>query len=333
MISTNMTSGNLTQSIAFEDSGFIVYSFTVAKIILKIGIDLFYCKKELSYICIMKLSSLVRRSSTFMYAHVHIKPSEQIGMHQQPTWELSYVVSGQGVRKIGDTNEDFYSGEVVLVVPEMEHQWKFDSTKTDSKGMIENYTIVFHSDLLEQVSLFFPEFQEVSQRLMELKKLGSVKFQSGTAERIISILVDMNNQSEAERLASLLLILVCISESNDSQIVGRFVTPTLIEDRLKEIDVYISCNYKREITIEQMASHVGMNRTSFCSFFKKQKGMTFITYLNSFRMDMACYLLRNHELSVSDVCYQAGYKDVPYFTRLFKRIHGKNPTEYRKQYL
>lgn len=265
-----------------------------------------------------------------MYAHVHLDPREQIGLHQQPTWELSYVVCGQGTRTIGDRVEAFSPGEVVLVVPEMAHQWDFDLDKTDARGKIENYTVVFHSDMLEQLPLIFPELEEMSRRLSEIKQEGSLQFLYGTANEICDILVRMEKETEAERLASLLQILVLVSESKESQIVGRFVLPTLAEDRLKEIDIYISCNYKRDISIEQIAAHIGMNRTSFCSFFKRQKNETFITYLNKYRMGIACYLLGNQELSISDVCYQSGYNDIPYFTRLFKKMQRMSPSEYRK---
>lgn len=278
----------------------------------------------------MKNSSLAKQKSSQVFAHVHLKPTEQIDMHHQSSWELSYIVTGRGVRTIGDTSEAFYPGEVVLVVPEMEHFWDFDPMVTDSQGMIENYTIQFQTSVIEQMALLFPEFQHASQMLLEMRQRESVRFQADTAQKLIALFRQMDRQSVAEQSASLLHMIVVISESEDSEVVGRFVTPTLVEDRLKEIDIYVSCNYKREITIDQIATHVGMNRTSFCSFFKKQKDMTFITYLNRYRMEIACYLLRNPELSISDVCYQSGYNDIPYFTRLFKRMQGMSPTEFRR---
>ena len=278
----------------------------------------------------MKINTPVSRSSTLMYAHVHLDPREQIGMHEQPTWELTYIVSGQGTRFIGDSSESFLPGEIVLVVPKMKHHWLFDLDKTDEFGKIENYTVVFHSDMLEQLSQIFPELSELSTRLDEIRQAGSLKLLSGTAMKISDILIHMEQESEAEQLASLLRMLVIISESQDSQIVGRFIAPNRAEDRIREVEVFVRCNYKRDISIDQIASHLGMNRTSFCAFFKKHKNKTFITYLNEFRMDIACYLLQNQELSISDVCYQSGYNDIPYFTRLFRKMYGVSPSQWRQ---
>ena len=54
-----------------------------------------------------------RRSFTF--ENVHLAPDEQIGLHQQSTWELSYVIVGSGMRLIGDMTEPFLGGEVVTL--------------------------------------------------------------------------------------------------------------------------------------------------------------------------------------------------------------------------
>ena len=79
----------------------------------------------------------------FSFEHVVLSPKDQIGLHKQSSWELSYIVRGEGIRTIGDTKERFQAGEIVLVVPDMQHQWCFN-TPTDGKdGMIENITITF----------------------------------------------------------------------------------------------------------------------------------------------------------------------------------------------
>lgn len=73
---------------------------------------------------------------------------------------------------------------------------------------------------------------------------------------------------------------------------------------------------------------VGMNRSSLCSFYKRQTGKTIFATLMSMRIDYACNLLRQHELSVASVCYQCGFNDVPYFNRTFKRLVGLPPSLY-----
>lgn len=53
-----------------------------------------------------------------IYDCVNLSPSEQIGMHSQPDWELSYILQGHGRRQIGAAESPFSEGDMVLVVPE-----------------------------------------------------------------------------------------------------------------------------------------------------------------------------------------------------------------------
>ena len=78
-----------------------------------------------------------------------------------------------------------------------------------------------------------------------------------------------------------------------------------------------------------VARHIGMNRTSFCIFFKRTTGQTFVTYLNEHRIRLACQLLRQKKMSVSEICYAVGFNDVPYFNRVFKRCNGVTPRKYK----
>lgn len=99
-------------------------------------------------------------------------------------------------------------------------------------------------------------------------------------------------------------------------------------DRINKVKEFSQSNYARAITIDMIANHVGMNRSSFCTFFKKATGQTYITYLNKLRVDRACYLLREGKFSITEVCYMVGFNDVPYFNRCFKNNRGMSPKDY-----
>ena len=62
---------------------------------------------------------------------------------------------------------------------------------------------------------------------------------------------------------------------------------------------------------------------------KEEAGVTFVEYLTNVRMDKAREMLRNPEISVKDIGSAVGYQDANYFSRIFKRLEGRTPTEYR----
>ena len=66
--------------------------------------------------------------------------------------------------------------------------------------------------------------------------------------------------------------------------------------------------------------------------FKKETDMNFSEYLKKIRIDNAKNLLLNTENTVEDISYAVGYSDIKYFSRLFKKLTGVTPTEFRKLY-
>ena len=105
-----------------------------------------------------------KSEASFTYNNVCLDPKEQIGLHQQSTWELSYIINGAGLRLIGDIRETFSAGEVVLVPPHIPHCWYFDSNVTDKNGKIANITITFPKELPDEQISLFPEFLEYMRK-------------------------------------------------------------------------------------------------------------------------------------------------------------------------
>lgn len=103
------------------------------------------------------------------------------------------------------------------------------------------------------------------------------------------------------------------------------VSSTLVRD----ISEYINEHYKEDISLQDVASVLGYSDVYFCKIFKQNFGRNFITYLNNYRIDKAKELLENAAINIKDISTEAGYRDANYFTRVFKRIVGMTPSEYR----
>ena len=95
------------------------------------------------------------------------------------------------------------------------------------------------------------------------------------------------------------------------------------------IRIFVTCNAYRNISLDDVVRHVGMNKSAFCTFFKQSIGKTFITYLNEYRIELACQLLKQENISISEICYHVGFTDIPYFNRVFKKHKGCSPSQYR----
>ncbi|GAA5095241.1 AraC family transcriptional regulator [Chryseobacterium ginsengisoli] len=268
------------------------------------------------------------RTNTFHFDHVHIKWNQQVPLHQQETWELSYIITGSGARIIGDVVEKFSKGEVILIPPNIPHCWSFDEVVHDNEGKIENITIVFETDFLESCKNLFPELFDNIAELQSNE--NAVSFKDELLEKIQILMTSMIHQNSIERISSFIKLLELISYCKHMQIVGRPVIENKKEKKLQEIYLFILSNFQRNITLEEISKSVGMQKSSFCVFFKKMIGKSFFTYLTEFRIESSCQMLLKTKLSVAEICIASGFSDIPYYNRVFKRIKGLTPTGFRR---
>ena len=92
---------------------------------------------------------------------------------------------------------------------------------------------------------------------------------------------------------------------------------------------YIRNNYMKEISMQDAARVMNYSDAYFCKLFKQCFDQNFTSYLTGFRVNEAKKLLRDRSISVKDVSMQVGYYDSNYFAKVFKRVTGVIPSEYR----
>ena len=104
-----------------------------------------------------------------------------------------------------------------------------------------------------------------------------------------------------------------------------------IDERLSRAVAYIEKNYAQDISVDSLASVCNMSSSRFFPAFKSALGVTPIDYLNHFRINRAMAMLINDDsMSIESISGAVGFESSTYFRRVFKRITGKSPKEYRK---
>lgn len=264
----------------------------------------------------------------YIYDHVRLTPDKQIGSHVNDTWELSYVVTGGGIRTIGDQSEPFSAGDLVLIPPGIPHCWSFSPDMVDRGGMIENMTVIIREEFLERVVDAFPVMSSAVVMLREIT--DAVAFTGDDADVISSLLFEMSSESEEGRAVLMLRLLKLLSECGQGRVVGRYLKPDLTKLRLSKIRIYLSCNFRRRITIDEISDYTGMNRSAFCVFFRRHTGKTFVGYLNELRVEEAARLLASGHSTVTEACFASGFNDLAYFSRTFRRLKGAPPSSFRR---
>ena len=108
--------------------------------------------------------------------------------------------------------------------------------------------------------------------------------------------------------------------------------PDRLGQAAEKIRRYIRKNYMKDISMQDAARMMNCSDAYFCKLFKQCFDQNFTAYLARFRINEARRLLQDKNASVREVSMLVGYYDANYFAKVFKRIAGMNPSEYRDSF-
>ncbi len=93
---------------------------------------------------------------------------------------------------------------------------------------------------------------------------------------------------------------------------------------------YMSENIEKHLTIQQLSDYIGYSSSHVATVFKRQVGHAPLTYFNLLKIQRACHLLDTTSMRINQISLKLGIEDTYYFSRLFSKIMGVSPREYRK---
>lgn len=101
--------------------------------------------------------------------------------------------------------------------------------------------------------------------------------------------------------------------------------------RIKKAKRYIHDHLDDDLSLDDVANSVNWSAYYFSRMFKKATGLNFVDYVARVRIDQAKKLLLNPHLNVSEIAYEVGFQSITHFNRVFRKLTGTSPTDYRKQ--
>lgn len=187
------------------------------------------------------------------------------------------------------------------------------------------------NDLLGYV--FFAEgnnFEVVKSRALELSSLLSRAAIEGgaTSDSVLKV----NNQflMSLQNITDLDDLCYKLQETIDvfTDCMFNYI-PSKGNEIIKKAIRYISQNFSRSLTLDEVAEHVHLNSAYFSTLFKQSTGSSFKEYLNMVRIEESKRLLANTDYSIIDISLATGFEDQSYFSKVFKKYTGLTPKQYR----
>ena len=248
--------------------------------------------------------------------------------HFHNDYELNMVCNTSGKRIVGDSVENFNDLDLVLLGSNLPHKWKAP-TRADTHVI----TIQFDSSIVDSFligkKLFAPikemlirssrglDFSVATKQLIK-EKLILLSHSGGfaTALEFYSILYELATSQGQRYLASSTFDTSTVSRESKSQ-------------RIEAVCKYVEDNYVKDISLGEVADLVAMSESSFSHFFKKRTNRNFISYLNDVRIGHSTKRLFETTSSIKEISFLCGFSNISNFNRIFKKIKGQTPSEYR----
>ena len=255
--------------------------------------------------------------------------------HYHPEFEITYVHHGQGTRLVGNNVSNFEVGDMVLLGSNLPHTWISDDDFNKRGKDMEVIVLQFPQQLFSTDFLSMSEMHNINYLLSNADR--GITFSDEVKKKAAKILHNIAQTSGFESYHQLLALLNLLgSDAHVSFVATQGFIPTLndrTEERILKVCTYIHEHFVQPIKLDEVAELIFMNSTSFCRFFKRMTGQTFMEYVNDLRIGKACNLLISQEKqSISEIAHLAGFNSLALFNRIFLKKKKMTPTQFRKQF-
>ncbi len=264
----------------------------------------------------------------------HGAPSSHIRWHYHKDYELHLIKATSGMMFVGDHVGEFKPGNLVLIGPDLPHNWVSHLNK-DQRVDVRDQAIQFSHEFVCKCQEAIPELNSVNA-LLEKSVYGIEFYNRKTVAEVQDLFDELAESQNFSRVISFFKIMERLQETEHYQLLSTRTDSSPDTERnlvwMEKVVDYISKHYASVITLKEVADHMSMGETHFSKYFKKTSGLCFIDYINRLRVCKACELLSYTDTPVTEICFSVGFNNISNFNRRFIKVKGISPREYRKSF-
>jgi len=228
--------------------------------------------------------------------------------------ELFYIVGGDGQFRIENELFPVQKDQLVVVNPNVIH----------TEVSFESHPLEYIVLGIEGLELTIPGKEDRRSYILDFRNSSD----------IVTCMQQMLKETQAglpayeiicQAYMEILLLLLIRSEN-----VSVAAASPLVSHQCDTVRRYIDVNYKESLSLDDLARVVHMNKYYLAHAFKDEYGVSPINYMISRRIDESRYLLKETNMSLSEIAQILGFSSASYFSQSFRRSTGSAPIEYRK---
>lgn len=238
-------------------------------------------------------------------------------LHVHNVTEIVCLTAGRIDMTIGNKHVELVPGDVAIVFPSIPHS--YDLVSPDAQGL----TMIFSPNTIPEFSQNFLCMSVADPLLRKEHKPPELD------EIILSMQKFSQQQNHTFSQAYLHLFLAYLFSCITLEPMQTQVQSGLSHQALH----YISEHFTEPLTLETTADALGISRIHLSHIFSQQLRINFRQYINTLRIDRACYLLRDPAYTISQIAEQCGYNNPRTFHRAFLSQCQIPPKQYRAKFI
>ncbi len=226
---------------------------------------------------------------------------------------IHYIMSGEGTFTVDTRTYKLRAGQFFIIYP--------------------SQAVSYYADEYDPWEYAWVGFNGIeAERLLQMTDFSRenpiISYNDNTKLR--EHLLDIYNSSgsaafnESKMTGYLYLFLSSLISMSETSKRSSYGNPAYIEKALR----FIQYNYSNDISVEDIATSVGLSRSHLHRIFVQNLSVSPNEFLTKFRINKACSLLKNSELSINSIANSVGFSDPLYFSRVFKKVKGTPPSQY-----
>ena len=268
----------------------------------------------------MQYQKLFEPKTPYVATTLKLSENSEVPLHYHYEFEIVYCISGSFEVLHNGNRRKVDEGDIILVNSMTAHSFTV-------KKPVEIFWVEFGPIFLKENFKILSEL-DFNDFLLNDKTSDLYMSLCGYFDEIIEENDKNKPSSELKVIKNLYGICVALIDSFSN--VGKTSVEKCSQAIEKSIEM-IYHNFAENLTVAKAAEEVGYGVANFCKLFKKTTGMGFHEYLNNYRVKTACHLLLQTEFDIGKVSETVGFNETKTFCRVFKKIIGVSPGQYRSR--
>lgn len=248
--------------------------------------------------------------------------------HYHACYEIYYMLSGERYYFIKDSTFHVKKGDLVII-----NKYELHRTTCVNNPIHERIVINFKDEFLKG---HLESINDIDLLNVFKQDMNVIILNINHQNYIESLLLRMVKENQRKTHGyytylklMLMELLVFIGRYSQYAEVNKIEHPGTIDKKISDVARYINENYMHDVSLNSVAQIFYVSPFYLSKMFKKVTGFNFVEYINHVRIKEAQKILRGTKLSVPQVVEKVGFDSIPHFGRVFKKICGVSPLQYR----